>query len=108
QVALNAIEEQITGEAMKAQYEKVMAAWNNYESQRRTLDDVEDLKRLVQSSGVLNFRITVNPGEHPEEQRLRSELRERGPRNASADDARWFRINKITNEVESVQDYEVL
>ncbi len=108
QRALQAIEEQITGEAMREQYKKVMAAWDNYESQRRTLDDVEDLKRLVQSSGVLNFRITVNPGEYADELRLRNELRERGPRNAVSDEVAWFRINDITSEVDTVQQLAAL
>jgi SecD/SecF fusion protein len=59
------------------------------------MDDPQDLVRLLRGAGVLAFRITAKPGEHPDEARMRSELRERGPRNVRSSDAHWYRINKI-------------
>jgi SecD/SecF fusion protein len=80
---------------MKEQLDRVLATFNRYAQERTRLDDPADLKRMLAGAGVLDFRITVRPDAHPEEQRLRSELIERGPRNVQVTDARWFKINKI-------------
>jgi SecD/SecF fusion protein len=79
---------------------EVVGLFDAYRANRDSLDDPSDLKRLLASSGQLTFRITCDPmgaGSsamvHPEEQRLREELREKGPRNVRARDARWFKIN---------------
>lgn len=88
--------------------DRAIAAWERYDSQRRTLDDPSDLIRLLRGAGVLNFRITVNPGDHPEEERLRRELRENGPRAVRGEDARWFRVNRIENWYDTVQDLQRL
>ncbi|MEM1331574.1 MAG: protein translocase subunit SecD [Planctomycetota bacterium] len=88
--------------------ESVRAEWELYETERRTLDDPNDLIRLLRGAGVLAFRITVDPGDHPEEERLRSELRERGPRNVRANDAAWYKVNQVENWYDTVQDFEVL
>ncbi|MCC5824099.1 MAG: protein translocase subunit SecD [Phycisphaerales bacterium] len=96
------------------QLDRVVEAFNTFSAQRSSLDDTSDLKRLVQASGQLSFRITVDPqagsgtATHPEEQRLREELRERGPRQARASDARWFRINRLDNWYDTVQEYEAI
>ncbi len=94
------------------QLNEVIAAYDEYSANRRSLDDTADLKRLVQASGVLSFRITVDPQgrgntgiTHPEEMRLRELLREKGPRQASARDARWFKINKPDSWYDSVSSY---
>ncbi|MCA9288095.1 MAG: protein translocase subunit SecD, partial [Phycisphaerales bacterium] len=88
--------------------EGAVEAFNQYTAERRTLDDPQDLVRLLRGSGVLNFRITVDPGQHPDEQRLRAELQERGPTGTSAADARWFKINQIRTWYDSLQTYEAL
>jgi SecD/SecF fusion protein len=88
--------------------DRVLAAWEQYESNRSTLDDPADLKRMVRGAGVLNFRITVNPGSLPEEQQLRERLREVGPRNASSSQAGWYKINKVDNWVRDVSDLDFL
>ncbi|MBZ0173505.1 MAG: protein translocase subunit SecD, partial [Phycisphaerales bacterium] len=69
---------------------------------RTSLDDPEDLKRLISAAGVPGFRIVIDPqsaatqNTHPEEARLRAELLERGPGNVRSRDARWCKINDIT------------
>ncbi len=79
---------------------EAIAAYDAYAAERTSLDDPNDLKRLMSGAGELTFRITVDPlaagapeKAHPEERRLRDELREKGPRNVRARDARWFKIN---------------
>jgi SecD/SecF fusion protein len=91
-----------------AAIDQAVAAWDAYRAQRRTLDDPEDLIRLLRGAGVLDFRITVRPGAHPEESRLRQELRERGPKNVKATDVGWFKINQIENWLNTKQDGERL
>ncbi|MEO0631134.1 MAG: hypothetical protein AAFY46_10465, partial [Planctomycetota bacterium] len=49
----------------------VIQALATYEAARTTLDDPNDLIRLLQGSGVLEFRIAPRIGEHPDEQQLR-------------------------------------
>jgi preprotein translocase subunit SecD len=74
----------------KDQINAIIAAHARYASERTQLDDSADLKRLLAGAGVLDFRITVGPGEHPQESRLRREIHERGPQNVQSTDARWF------------------
>ena len=77
-----------------------------YQEARTTLDDPSDLIRMLQGSGVLEFRIAPRTGEHPDEQMLREELREQGPRAATAPDARWFALSDPTAWVNRIQDAE--
>lgn len=81
----------------EAQIDAVVSSWNDYEKNRTTLNDPSDLVRLLKGAGVLNFRITVNPGELASEQELRRQLRTYGPIGTRADQARWYKINKIEN-----------
>lgn len=86
----------------REQIQRVIDSYEIYESERTSLDDPDDLKRLISAAGVPGFRIVVDPtsantdNAHPEEQRLREELRERGPGNVRSRDARWVKINDIT------------
>ncbi len=80
-----------------AQLDRVVAAWNAYETRQSTLNDPSDLIRLLKGAGVLTFRITVDRGTYAEEGRLRELLHKVGPANARSDQARWFKINKIQN-----------
>ncbi len=109
--ALNRIREQYP--TIGDQLDRVIAAYEEYSKNRNSLDDTADLKRLVQAAGVLSFRITVDPlgrgdsaNSHPEELRLRELLREKGPKQAGARDARWFKINKPDSWYNSVSSYE--
>lgn len=91
--------------------DKLVATHDVYEKSRTTLDDPNDLVRLLRGAGVLSFRISVNAGgegTHPEEQRLRQELRERGPRNVKSIDAKWCKINKIDTWYDSVDQMNFL
>lgn len=95
------------------QLNQVIAAYDEYSKNRQSLDDTADLKRLVQASGVLSFRITVDPQgrgntgiTHSDEMRLRELLREKGPKQAGARDARWFKINKPDSWYDSVSSYD--
>jgi len=91
-----------------ADIERVLATYESYASKRRTLDDPNDLIKLMKGAGVLTFRIAVNPGEYPEEAKLRDQLKERGPRNVESSDARWFRINQIEGWVDNKAEADAL
>jgi SecD/SecF fusion protein len=95
------------------QLDIVIAAFDEYTANRKSLDDTSDLKRLVQAAGVLSFRITADPAGrgnttwvHPEEGRLRELFKEKGPKQAGTRDARWFKINKQDSWYNSVSAYE--
>ena len=96
---LSEIEESFPADWPRVQ--EVIAAYEAYEAERTSLDDPDDLKRLISAAGIPAFRITIDPqgagseNTHPEEQRLRDELRERGPGNVRSRDARWCKINDI-------------
>jgi SecD/SecF fusion protein len=84
-------------------------AWNQYQSQRQTLDDPADVKRLLRSAGVLDFRITVSNNELASDlPRLRAELRQSGPRAVRATNVRWYKLNKLDGWMRSVNDYTAL
>jgi SecD/SecF fusion protein len=91
----------------KAKIDDAIAAWSAFEEKRRSLDDPQDIERILRGAGVLNFRITVNPGEMPTEQESRANLRNQGPR-AKVDDARWFRMNKIEGWIRSEDDFNAV
>lgn len=79
------------------QIDTVVAAYDAYQSKRRTLDDPEDLMRLLRGAGVLQFHIAVNPSQ-PEGvniAELRNQLQQAGPENTDSPVARWFPINDI-------------
>lgn len=112
---LQEIEEQFPNDWPQVQ--DVIAAYEAYEAERTSLDDPDDLKRLISAAGVPAFRITVDPqgrgteNTHPEEDRLRDELNERGPGNVRSRDARWCKINDITTfpaGPESIGELEAL
>jgi SecD/SecF fusion protein len=92
----------------KAELEAILGAYDRYAAQRRTLDDPNDLIRILKGAGVLSFRITVDPGKHPEEERLRREFHEVGPRNVKSADTRWLKINQIDGWVNTKQDIDFL
>lgn len=80
---------------LASRIDAVVTAWDNYSSRRRTLDDPEDLRRLLRGAGVLEFRIAVR-GENAEgvnPDQLRRQLEESGPLGTDSAVAAWFRIN---------------
>lgn len=92
----------------KDQIDKLLALHAAYSAERTTLDDPQDLIRMLRGAGVLSFRIMVQPGRHPEEARLRSELATLGPRNTAAADARWYRINQLENWLNTKEQADAL
>lgn len=85
----------------KEQIDRLLALYANYSKERTTLDDPQDLIRMLRGAGVLSFRISVMPGKHPEEMRLRQELATLGPRNVKAADVKWYRIHQIEHHIQS-------
>ncbi|MBX3358749.1 MAG: protein translocase subunit SecD [Phycisphaeraceae bacterium] len=96
--------------AAAGRIDECIAAWETYEAERSTLDDPEDLKRLLRGAGVLNFRITVKPGQVPDESSLRESVSAAGPRNAGNEQVGWYKLNKLegwysdANELRAVRD----
>ena len=86
--------------------DRVVAQYTEYESSRRTLDDADDLIRLLRGAGVLEFRISVGVNAHPEEASLRQKLQESGPESARARDAAWYKINKITTWANDIRQLD--
>ena len=88
---------------LSSEINALVAARDAYVSKRTSLDDPEDLMRLMRGAGVLDFRIAVNPqmpvGVNPEE--LRAELAKRGPAGGAGDAARWFKVNEIRQWAET-------
>lgn len=76
--------------------DKLVIAYDTYAKERGTLDDPMDLIRLLKGSGVLEFRIKVQPSEVPNINDLRQTLAERGPgrttRNTT-DPMIWLRVD---------------
>lgn len=89
--------------------DSLVQTYKAYEAKRTTLDDPQDLIRMLRGSGELSFRITVDPGTlGAEETRLRAELHEVGPGNVKATDYHWYKLNQIENWLNSKQDVEYL
>lgn len=84
----------------------LVAAHDAYAAKRTTLDDPEDLKRLLRGAGVLEFHIAVRDsrpeGINPDQ--LRVQLSEGGPTAAESTVAGWFRINDLKQWYDTDQD----
>lgn len=92
----------------KDQLQNVLDAYSAYAAKRKTLDDPQDLVRLLQGAGVLTFRITVDPGKLPDEAALREQLHAKGPRAARSADAMWAKINQIDGWYHDQRDLKLL
>lgn len=101
--AINRLKDKYKGAG--ASIDAVVKSWDEFRSSRKTLDDVEDLKRLMRASGSLTFRIAPKINEAADEGRLRQELRERGPRNVRSTDFRWYKLNKIDSWVKTNEEF---
>ncbi len=88
--------------------ESVTAAHTAYADRAQGLDDPGDLQRLLRGAGVLEFRIAVGVGGMAEEQRLRDELKSRGPEGVESDSAIWAPINKLEDWYQSLEELESL
>jgi len=94
--------------SLQAELERVLEAYETYTSERRSLDDPQDLKRLLRGSGELDFRITVDANSRADETALREELQELGPRNANPDGAVWLQLAKIESWFDTLDDAEAI
>lgn len=106
------MERAATGEggesSLQAELRRVREAYETYTSERRSLDDPQDLKRLLRGSGELDFRITVEANTRPDETSLREELQELGPRNANPDGAVWLQLAKVESWFDTLAQAEAL
>lgn len=94
---------------ISADLDAAIAAYDTYHGKRRSLDDPQDLIRMLHGAGVLSFRITVQPGWNTaEEARLREELLDRGPRNVRSNEVRWYKINDISTWYNTTNDLKML
>ena len=94
--------------SLQAELKRVREAYEVYTGQRRSLDDPQDLKRLLQGAGELDFRITVESNSRADETALREELRELGPRNANPQGAVWLQLAKIESWFDTLEEAEAL
>jgi SecD/SecF fusion protein len=94
--------------SLQAQLERVQESYNTYTAARKSLDDPQDLKRLLQGSGELDFRITVEANTRPDETSLREELQEVGPRNANPDGAVWLELAKVESWFDTLDQAQAL
>ncbi len=94
--------------SLQAQLERVQTSYNTYTTERRSLDDPQDLKRLLRGSGELDFRITVEANSRADETALRDELQEVGPRNANPEGAVWLQLSKVESWFDTLAQSEAL
>ena len=82
---------------LAGQFDKVVAAYDTYQTHRTALDDPEDLMRLLRGAGVLEYHIAVRPGspEGVSVEELRKQLNDVGPENTDSTIARWYPINEL-------------
>ncbi len=112
ELAIEAIRGQI--EELPGAEERLDAVVEEYvafESVRRGLDDPADLQRILQGSGVLEFRIAPKPSSfdaspltEAEEEDLREQLIERGPEGVESDRYVWVPIQKAESWIENSAD----
>ncbi len=95
ETALDRIKSEYTH--LAAKLDETVAAYDEYQRNRKGFDDPEDLIRLLRGAGVLEFRIAVRNSSPigVEINDLREQLREVGPQNTSSPNARWFPINEL-------------
>lgn len=94
--------------SLQAELKRVRQAHETYTLERRSLDDPQDLKRLLRGAGELDFRITVEANSRADETALREELQELGPRNANPDGAVWLQLAKIESWFDTLDQADAL
>ncbi len=82
---------------LSEQLDTTLAAFDAYQAKRTTLDDPEDLIRLLRGAGVLEFHIAVRSSDSAgvPVQQLRDQLKEIGPDKTDSPIARWFPVNEL-------------
>ncbi|MFN3166860.1 MAG: protein translocase subunit SecD [Phycisphaeraceae bacterium] len=102
---------QDTLEALKKRYpnraeaiQKAYDALVDYEAVKGPLDGPEDLIALLRGSGVLEFRITAEPGELNSLLNYMTQLDQQGPRARPTADYRWFEVDDLAQYVKDEDD----
>ena len=94
---------------LAAQIDKTVAAYDAYQAKRTTLDDPDDLMRLLRGAGVLEFRIAVRPAASDVNiQQMRDQLKDVGPDKTDSTVARWYPINELKQWYEDSQGLAAL
>ncbi|MEM9752675.1 MAG: protein translocase subunit SecD [Planctomycetota bacterium] len=76
--------------------DEVLAAYQQYATNKGMLDDPNDLIRLLRGAGVLEFRIAAVPGQRPlDVASYRDRLAEQGPKAGRTDPWRWFEVSSL-------------
>ncbi|QNN23955.1 protein translocase subunit SecD [Planctomycetales bacterium ZRK34] len=90
------------------QIRDIVGAFDAYQKVKGPLDDPEDLKRLLQGAGVLEFRIAVSPEEAADADAMRRQLQERGPRAGADATMKWFLVDDPTEWTDKPADLKAL
>ncbi len=100
-VALESLELEFNGVA--EQLATTAVAFEAYQAKRTGLDDPEDLMRLLQGAGVLQFHIAPRVGRAAgvDVADMRRQLAERGPNNTDSPIAAWFPLHDLQQWVDS-------
>ncbi|MCZ6834451.1 MAG: protein translocase subunit SecD [Planctomycetota bacterium] len=108
QVSLDSIKSEFPH--LTTQLDLTVQAFDEYQAERKGFDDPEDLMRLLQGAGVLEFRIAVQSstpqGINVDE--MRTQLQDVGPGNTDSNIARWFGINELKQWYDSNQELVAL
>lgn len=73
-----------------------VSAFDERSKVKGSLDDAEDLKRMLRGSGVLEFHIVVEPQAESEEYRkMSARLQADGPRVEAGDQSRWYLVDNV-------------
>ena len=90
------------------QIDAVAEAWASYERVKGPLDDPNDLIALLQSSGVLEFRIAPTPDQDIDFEPYRERLAEAGPRAGADEPYRWFEIDSLERYIDEEAQREAV
>ena len=95
--------------ARSALIDQIVTTYDAYQQVKGPLDDPNDLIRLLQGAGVLEFRIALTPGQAGDVQQLRRQLEERGPQSFPADaPRRWYVIDDPAQFAQNAEDLEAM
>ncbi len=94
------------------QINRALELFEQYEDQRRGLDDPKDLIRLLSGAGVLDFRIAASRDDlraisESREQEMRLAFRDRGPR-AAQGDMRWFALDDLRYWYNNAREFRAI
>jgi len=116
--ALNSLFDRLEGlDGAVGALERAVAAYEDFEAVRQGLDDPADLQRILQGSGVLEFRIAPTPSTEEDspfaatpsdERELREQLQNRGPDGVDNDQFIWRPLFKLEGFVDNRAAYDAL